>query len=322
MPSFDLDIDSMSAGFGGSEYCWMNGEIKETEEATVSAMEPFHYGIFEGIRAYVEGDVLSEGPLNIFRWQEHIDRLRRSAVVCGLQVPYPDEELLEGTREIIKLNGYTRTTYIMPRIWPKAEAVRRSGLSDDWHVVIPVWEMPTRLEEEAFIRERRYMISSWRRLSPDSLPTQAKAWANYANSGLAGREAARLGYDNAIFLDSRGFVSEATGACLMTVRDGKVITPPVTASILESVTRDALIEFIPEDLGIPVEVRDLTRVELYASDEAFACGTGAEVTPITSVDDVRFGDEYPGPITNEIAKHFMKVLAGNVKKREGWLTPV
>lgn len=310
------------SGFHGARYCWMNGEVIETKDALVSAMEPLHYGIFEGIRAYVEGDILGEGDLNIFRWQPHVDRLRRSAVVCGLGVPYTDEELLEGIREIIKLNGYRKTTYIMPRIWPKVEAVRRRGLADDWHVVIPVWEMPTRLEEEAFTRERRYMISSWRRLASDALPTQAKAWANYANSGLAGREAARLGFDDAIFLDRRGFVSEATGACLMTVRNGKVITPPVTASILESVTRDAFLEFIPEDLGIPVEVKDITRVELYASDEAFACGTGGEVTPITSVDDIKFGDEYPGPITDEIAKHFMKVLAGNIKERIGWLTAV
>ncbi|TRO49138.1 branched-chain-amino-acid transaminase [Candidatus Bathyarchaeota archaeon] len=310
------------SGFHGAKYCWMNGEVMETKDALVSAMEPFHYGIFEGIRAYVEGDVLGEGDLNIFRWQAHVDRLRRSAVVCGLGVPYSDDELLEGIREIIKLNGYRRTTYIMPRIWPKAGAAMSRGIATDWHVVIPVWEMPTRLGEEAFTRERRYMISSWRRIAPDALPTQAKAWANYANSGLAGREAARLGFDNAIFLDNRGFVSEATGACLMTVRNGKVITPPVTASILESVTRDALLEFIPEDLGIPVEVRDITRVELYASDEVFTCGTGAEVTPITSVDDVRFGDEYPGPVTDEIAKHFMKVLAGSVEARRGWLTPV
>ena len=108
------------SGFHGAKYCWMNGEVTETKDALVSAMEPLHYGIFEGIRAYVEGDILGEGNLNIFRWQPHVDRLRRSAVVCGLRVPYTDEELLEATREIIKLNGYRKTTYIMPRIWPKA----------------------------------------------------------------------------------------------------------------------------------------------------------------------------------------------------------
>ncbi len=138
------------------------------------------------------------------------------------------------------------------------------------------------------------MISSWRRISSDALPTQVKSLANYANSGLAAREAARLGYDGAIFLDSMGFVYEGTGSCLMTVRDGRVVTPPVTASILESVTRGRLIEFIAEDLGIPVEVRDLTRVELYASDEVFLCGTGYEVTPLTSIDDLKIGKSITG----------------------------
>ena len=165
------------------------------------------------------------------------------------------------------------------------------------------------------------MVSSWRRIGSDALPPQAKSWANYANSSLAIREAKRCGYDNAFFLDGRGFVSEATLACLMMVRDSKVITPPVSASILESVTRGCFIEFIP-DLGYPVEVRDVTRVELYASDEAFLCGTGGECTPITSVDDIKLGEEYPGPITKEIAAYYSEILAGNVEKYKHWLTPV
>jgi branched-chain amino acid aminotransferase len=189
--------------------------------------------------------------------------------------------------------------------------------------VVPTWGFETLLgrDNPRFGEERRFMVSSWRRLSSDALPPQAKSWANYANSALARREAVRCGYDNAIFLDRRGFVSESTGACLMTVRDGQVITPPVTASILESVTRGCFIEFIP-DLGIPVEVRDLTRVELYASDEAFLCGTGGECTPIASVDDIRFGEEYPGPITTRIAEYYSDILAGNVAKYKSWLTPV
>ena len=139
---------------------------------------------------------------------------------------------------------------------------------------------------------------------------------------MATREAARLGYDGAILLDNRGFVSEGTGACFMTVRNGKVITPPVTALILESVTRGRLIEFIEEDFGIAVEVRDFTRVVLYAADEAFLCGTGYEVTPITSLDDIKFGDEYPGPITGEIAEHCTKILEGKVDTRKSWITPI
>ena len=312
----------MSEAFHGAEYCWMNGEIVETDKALVSAMEPIYLGIFEGIKAYVEGDVLGEGSLNIFGWKPHIDRLWRSAAVNGLKISYTKEELLEATREAIRANGFKTNVYIQPRIWPKAGTGRY--LAKEFHVVVPTWKFGTLLGRgnPRFGEERRYMISSWRRISSDALPSQVKSWANYANSGLATREAARLGYDGAIFLDSRGFVSEGTGACLMAVRDGKVVTPPVTASILESVTRGRLIEFIAEDLGTPVEVRDLTRVELYASDEVFLCGTGAEVTPITSIDDLKIGEEYPGPITAKVAGHYAEILAGNIEERRGWLTPV
>jgi branched-chain amino acid aminotransferase len=312
----------MSEAFHGAKYCWMNGKITETEEALVSAMEPIYLGIFEGIKAYVEGDVLGSGKLNFIGWKPHIDRLWRSAAVNGLEISYTKEEMLEATRETIKANGFDTNVYIQPRIWPKAG--RGRYLAREFHVVIPTWNFETRLGKgnPRFGEERRFVISSWRRIASDALPPQAKSWANYANSGLASREAARLGYDGALFLDNRGFVSEGTGACLMTVRKGRVVTPPVTASILESVTRGYLLEFIPEDLGIPVEVRDITRVELYASEEAFLCGTGGEVTPITSVDDIKLGEEYPGPITTKIAEHYAEILAGNVENRRGWLTSV
>ena len=300
----------------------MNGEVVETGKALVSAMEPIYLGIFEGIKAYVGRDVLGEGKLNIFGWKPHIDRLWRSAAVNGLVIPYTKEEMLEATRRAIKANGFKTNVYIQPRIWPKAGTGRY--LAKEFHVVVPTWKFDTLLGKDnpRFSEERRYMVSSWRRISSDALPPQVKSWANYANSGLATREAARLGYDGAIFLDRRGFVSEGTGACLMTVRDGRVVTPPVTASILESVTRGRLIEFIAEDLGIPVEVRDFTRVELYAADEVFLCGTGAEVTPITSIDDLKIGEEYPGPVTAKIAGHYSEILAGNVEKRRNWLTTV
>ena len=300
----------------------MNGEVVETGKALVSAMEPIYLGIFEGIKAYVGRDVLGEGKLNIFGWKPHIDRLWRSAAVNGLVIPYTKEEMLEATRETIRANGFKTNVYIQPRIWPKAGTGRY--MAREFHVVVPTWKFETLLGKDnpRFSEEHRYMVSSWRRISSDALPPQAKSWANYANSGLATREAARLGYDGAIFLDSRGFVSEGTGACLMTVRDGKVVTPPVTASILESVTRGRLIEFMAEDLGIPVDVRDFTRVELYAADEVFLCGTGAEVTPITSIDDLKIGEEYPGPVTAKIAGHYSEILAGNVDERRKWLTPV
>jgi branched-chain amino acid aminotransferase len=301
----------------------MNGEIVETEKALVSAMNEIFLGIFEGIKAYAEGDVLSKGRLNIFQWNAHVDRLWNSAAVCSIKIPYTKEQLLQATKETIRANGFETNVYIQPRIWPKEGSGPFLGLSQEFYVVIPVWTFETLLGKEnaRFSKRRRFMVSSWRRIPSDALPAQAKCWANYGNSALAAREAARLGYDGAIFLDNRGFVSEGTGACIMTVRDGKVITPPVTASILESVTRTAVLTFAPEDLGIPVEVRDLTRVELYGSDEAFLCGTGYEITPITSVDDILIGEDYPGPITKRIAEYYAKILAGNVKKRKTWLMP-
>lgn len=296
----------------------MNGKVIPTSEALVSPMESIHLGIFEGIKAYAAGDVLSKGELNIFGWDQHIDRLWRSAEVNGLAMPYTRDELLAAVRVCIIRNDYDGNTYIQPRIWPKG-----SWGSDDSHVVVPVWPFETLLGKvnPKFAEERRFMVSSWTRISSDAMPPQAKSWANYLNSMHAIREARRCGYDNAVFLDRRGFVSEATLACLMMVRDGKVITPPVTASILESVTRGAFIEFIP-DLGYPVEVRDVTRVELYACDEVFLCGTGGECTPVTSVDDIKFEDEYPGPITTEVAEYYSEILAGNVPKYRNWLTPV
>ncbi len=295
----------------------MNGQLMETKDALVSPMESIHLGIFEGIKAYVEKDVLAEGKLNIIGWKQHIDRLWRSAAVDGLNIAYTKDEMLKAVRETIKANKFKKNVYIQPRLWPKVDKPEES------HVVVPTWGFDTVLGKDnpKFSQERRFMVSSWRRVSSDALPPQAKSWANYANSNLAVREAKRCGYDSAIFLDSRGFVSEGTGACLMTVRNGKVITPPVSASILESVTRNFFIEFIP-DLGIPVEVRDLTRVELYASDEAFLCGTGGECTPITSVDNIKLGEEYPGPMTSKIAAYYSDILAGKVAKYRHWLTPV
>lgn len=308
----------MSAAFHGAEYCWMNGEIIKTKDALVPAMEPIHLSIFEGIKAHVKGDIFGKGQLNIFQWQPHIDRLWRSAAICGMKIPYTKEDLLEATKKAIKANGFETNVYIQPRVWPRA------GSPDKTHVVIPVWTFETILGKDnpAFSKERRFIVGSWRRIASDALPPQVKAWGNYANCALITREAARLHYDGAIFLDNRGFVSEGEGACIMMVKEGKVITTPVSASILESVTRGVLLKIMAEDLEIPVEVRDVTRVELYASDEAFLCGTGWEITPVMSVDDLPMGIEYPGVITRRVAAYYADILVGKIGKHQQWLTPV
>ena len=306
----------MSAAFNGAKFCWMDGKVVETEQALVSAMEPIYLGIFEGIKAYKQGHLEGEGKLSVFSWDQHMERLWRSAAIDGLKMPYNRNVLLDGLRAAVKANDFKSNIYIQPRIWPRAED------HENVHVVIPVWKFNTILPSTnlEFSKKRRYMVSSWRRVSSDALPPQAKSWANYANSNLAAREAKRCGYDSALFLDNRGFVSEGTGACVMIVRDGRLITPPVTASILESVTRGLFLGFVPLDLGIPTEVRDLTRSELYAAEEVFLCGTGGEVTPISSVDDIVVGMEYPGPITRRIADYYSEIIVGNLDKYRCRLT--
>ncbi len=300
----------------------MDGELLETKDAVDTAMSEVYLGVFEGIKAYVEGNINGEGPLNIFQWNPHAARLRRSMAVCGLEAKHSADQLLEATRQTIKANGFKTNVYIQPRVWPKAGTGRFQA--KEFHTLIPTWSFQTLLgkNNSHFPEKRRFMVSSWRRIASDALPPQAKCWANYANSALATREAERTGYDGALFLDNRGFLSEGTGACVMLVRDGVVVTPPVTASILESVTRNTFMKFIPEDLKIPLEVRDVSRVELYASDEAFLCGTGGEVTPITSVDDIELGSEYPGPVTNRIAEYYAEILEGRVEKHRNMLTKV
>ena len=171
----------MSVAFHGAKFCWMNGEIIETAKALVSAMEPIHLSIFEGIKAYVENDVNNRVRLNIFQWKPHVDRLWRSAAVCGMKIPYTKEELLEATRKTIRANGFDTNVYIQPRIWPRA------GTPEKVHIVIPVWTFETILgkDNSRFSEKRKFMISSWRRIASDALPPQAKAWANYGNSALA-----------------------------------------------------------------------------------------------------------------------------------------
>jgi len=310
------------SGFNGAKYCWMNGSVVATDRALVSAMEPIHLGIFEGIKAYLEGDLGGRGYQNIFAWSQHVNRLFRSAQVNGLVIPYSKDQLLEAVKTTIKVNEFTGNVYIQPRIWPKAGIPR--NMQPESHVVIPTWEMSTILGvgNPNYKKQRRFNVSSWRRIATDALPPQAKSWANYGNSGLAERESKRLGFDGAILLDNRGYVSESTGACIMLVKDGTVVTPPVTASILESVTRDYLLKYLPLDIEIPTEIRDLTRLDLYACEEAFLCGTGGEVTPITSIDDIKLGDNYPGPITTRIHEYYSRVVSGDIEKRRNWLTPV
>ena len=301
----------------------MDGRVINTDQAVCSALSPMHLGIFEGIRAYVQGDISSSGPLAVFRWHDHINRLWRSAHVSGIEIPYTREQLLGAVRQAIRANGFDINTYISPRVWPR-NYISAGVTEKEVHVLLRVATLESILNDgnKTFDAKYRLCVSSWRRLSSDSLPPQNKALANYANSRLAEIEALRLGFDDCLFLDSRGLVSESGGSCIFMVKNGVLITPPISASILDSITRDSLIALAREDLGLKVEERDVTRVEGYGADEIFLCGTYMEVRAVNSIDDIEIGTQYPGPITKKLAMHFGSVVSGSVPQRMSWLTPV
>jgi branched-chain amino acid aminotransferase len=316
----DLDEPAKYGDRHGEKYCWMDGKIIDAEDAVCSVLSPMFLGVFEGIKCYTRGKInLNEGNLNIFRWWAHIDRFWDSAMACGFRIEYTQDQLLEAVRATIRANKLMQNASVQLRLWPKERGLPYKA----YHVVIPITPFQTRLGKGnlEFSKRLRYMVSSWRRISSDSLPPQIKCWANYANSELGAREAFRLGYDGCVFLDRQGFVSESPRACIVGIKDGVLITPPLSASILESVTRSSLLTFC-EDLGMTTDVRVITRVELYSMDEVFLCGTRFEVTPIASIDDIDIGEDFPGPITTKLAEYYADVLVGNVRKYQKWLTPV
>jgi branched-chain amino acid aminotransferase len=301
----------------------MDGKVLKTDQALCSALSPMHLGVFEGIRAYVQGDLLSRGKLSVFRWQDHINRFWRSARVNGIDIPFSKEQLFQALKDSIEANGYDTNTYISPRVFPKNYI--SSGLTEkEVHVIMRVIPEETILDEgnKRFQGKFRVNVSSWRRISSDSLPPQNKSFANYANSRLAEMESERLGFDDCLFLDSRGLVSEGGGSCILGIKDGALITPPISASVLKSITRDSLLHIGKQDLGLRVEERDVSRIELYEMDEIFMCGTWAEVRPVSSIDDIEIGTEYPGPQTRKIASYFASAVTGSDPRRASWLTPL
>ncbi len=301
----------------------MDGQIIATDKAICSALSPMHLGVFEGIRAYAQGSVSSRGKISVFRWHDHIKRLWRSARIMGIEIPYSKDQLLQALREVVEANRFDSNVYIAPRVWPKTYIA--DGMTErEVYTLLRVSPIETRLEQgnKEFEAKYRTNVSSWRRVSSDSLPPQNKALANYANSRLAELEARRLGFDNCLFLDSRGLVSEGAGESFICVKDDALITPPISASVLESITRDSLLATAKEDLGLRVEQRDISRVELYGMDEAFLCGTFSEVRPVSSIDDIEIGTDYPGPVTRKVASQFGSVVSGTEPRRTTWLTPL
>ncbi|MFN3621381.1 MAG: branched-chain amino acid transaminase, partial [Nitrososphaerales archaeon] len=268
--------------------------------------------VFEGIRAYPSAD-----NLNIFRLREHLDRLFYSAKIYYLNLNYSVEDLIQGTIEVIKSNGFRGRTYIRPIVFVGFGGIGLdyTGFPIDVAIIAVPFE---RYFHKSAVRAK---VSTWRRISNEANPPLAKASGNYLNSALAKQEAIRDGYDEAILLDQRGYVAEGTGENIFIVKDDVVYTPPINSSILIGITRDTAIKLLT-DLNYKVVERDIERSELYICDEAFFCGTAAEITPIVEIDQRRVGNGEIGPITRRIREAYLDVVEGRNKKYAHWLTSV
>ncbi|HET6832205.1 MAG TPA: branched-chain amino acid transaminase [Solirubrobacterales bacterium] len=299
-----------------AETIWMNGEFVAWDDAKVHVLSHgLHYGtgVFEGIRAYD-----AESGTAVFRHRDHLERLMRSAELYYLPMPFGIEDLRSATNELIRRNGLS-SCYIRPIAFRGYGEMGLFAKGSPVEVTIATWPWGAYLGEEGKRVGVRAKVSSWRRISPDGLIPHAKASGQYLNSILAKTEAANAGYDEAILLDQRGTVCEGSGENIFVVREGEIVTPPHTASILDGVNRRSVIQ-IARDLGYTVTEREVGRSELYLAEEIFLTGTAAELVPVREIDDHPI--KAPGEITAVIAAKFDDALHGRAPEYAEWLDPV
>ncbi|HEX5146531.1 MAG TPA: branched-chain amino acid transaminase [Conexibacter sp.] len=297
-----------------ADLIWMNGELVAWEDAKVHVLTHcLHYGtgVFEGERAYAT----DRGPA-IFRHREHIDRLFKSAELYYMPMPYTREEIRAATHELVARNELP-SCYIRPLVFRGAGPMGLNPLDAPVEVVIAAWPWGAYLGDDALEKGVRAKVSSWRRISSDSLIPHAKASGQYLNSVLAKIESHKAGYEEGILLDQHGFVSEGTGENIYVVRDGVVITPPQTAGILDGINRRSVIQ-IAADEGFELIERDIARAEMYLADEVFMTGTAAELTPIREIDDHVIGDGKRGPVTTQLQRVFEDALYGRDPRYAAW----
>ncbi len=296
---------------------WFNGEIREFDDCQVHVQShALHYGssVFEGIRAY-------ETPKGgaIFRLDDHLKRLFYSASIYRTPIAYRFDEIHEACLEAVRVNGLT-SAYIRPLVMRG-----NCGLGlipkdmDTVDVAIMVDSWGAYLGEEGLNNGIRACITSWQRLAPNTIPTGAKAGGNYLSSQLIGFEARDRGFDEGIALGHDGLLSEGAGENLFIIKDGRILTPPASSSILGGITRDTVFSLI-SDLGMEVVEQTLSREQLYGADEAFFSGTAVEVTPIRQVDHMTIGTGGCGPVTKRIQSAFFGLFDGKTEDTRGWLT--
>ena len=299
-------------------YIWMDGEFVDWREAKVHVLtHTLHYGVgvFEGVRAYAT----EKGPA-IFRLNRHTERLLQSAKIMGMNIPFSVEEINKAQLEIVAKNEL-KSAYLRPMAFYGSEAMGLHAKGLKVHLSVAAWEWGAYLGDEALKNGIRVKTSSFNRHHVNSTMAKAKTNGHYTNSIMALQEAENAGYDEALMLDTNGYVAEGSGENIFIVRRGKVYTPSLT-SALEGITRDTIVELLKDDMGLEVIEKQITRDEIYTADEAFFTGTAAEVTPIASLDDRQIGNGSRGSVTEEIQTRYFDVVNGRNPERESWLTYV
>ena len=292
---------------------WMNGELVDWDKAQIHVLtHTLHYGtgVFEGIRAYETAD----GPA-VFRLTEHMVRMHNSAKILGMEIPYSVEELVEATKATVRSTGLP-SCYIRPIAYYGYGEMGLNTLPCRVDVAIACWPWGAYLGDDAVEKGVRMKISSWTRHDHNTMPPAAKTVGNYVNSSLAKVEALKAGYDEAIMLAPNGLVAECTGETIFVSRNGTIFTPPLAAGALEGITQ-ASVSRIARDLGFDVQVGNIARSDLYIADEIFVCGTAAEVSSVSSVDDREV--PCPGPATRAIADVYAKAVRGQDARYTDWL---
>lgn len=303
-----------------TEKIWIDGELVDWDQANIHVLtHSLHYGsgVFEGIRAYP-----TSAGVAVFRLTDHINRLFASASVFLIDVPFDVAELVQASKDVVRVNGLDDGCYIRPIVFLGYGEMGLNPLPCPTRVAIAAWPWGTYLGDEGVANGIRLKVSSWQRHDPNAVPTAAKGTGMYVNSSLAKVEALKAGYDEALLLAPDGKVSECTGENIFVVRGGRILTPPTSESgALAGITQHS-VETIAADLGYEVSHEALVRTDLYTADEAFLTGTAAEVVPIREVDDRVVGAGRPGPITKQIQETYFAAVRGQVDHYKDWLEHV
>jgi branched-chain amino acid aminotransferase len=297
---------------------YFDGRYLEDEQATVSVRSRgLNYGLgcFGGIRGYLADD---GNQVYVFRLDDHIRRLNASAKLILLRLTVSEAEAKVAVLETLRRNQVHHDVYVRPMVFSNSVQLAPVLREEDSSFVIYSMPLKKYIDKESI----SVCISSWRRTSDNAIPARAKPTGIYLNSALARREAFDNGFDEALFLTERGYVSEGSAEHIFIVRDGVLVSPPSTEDNLDGITRRTLITLATEDLGLRFVERPISRSELYVSEEIFLCGTGAEVTPVSSVDRRQIGEGGVGPLTQSIKAQFHDVVRGRVGHRTSWLTPL